>query len=205
MRKKGLAGILSLLICIAIVGVGFASWVISGNDEETVTGNVEVDTITDNRVQIEIVSSETKLKFAGKSTTSETYPKAWLTTDITEDLVITINFKVSFKNTANDTAKNLINVSATCDTTNISSIITSNYVALKSTDVSTIAEDGTGTVTVTFKWGTAFNGKNPFDYYNSQEYSDALATAAYTALKALEEMGTKTITIKVTASYTSAA
>ena len=40
-------------------------------------------------------------------------------------------------------------------------------------------------IEVKFAWGTAFNGKNPIDFYNSSEYSDVLADEAFDTLEDL--------------------
>lgn len=219
MRKKGLAGILSLLICIAIVGVGFASWVISGNATTPVEGSVVVDTITDNRVSLTISESSDKtVKFAGKSASSLSYEKVWLNTDSTEveDLVITLNYSVAFKNVDNETSKSSITVNAEYDYSAIQGAIDAKYIAVKSEVKTNPDENGTGTITITFAWGEFFDkdGKedtdltdnlNPFDFYNKQKYSDELGTTAYNTLKALSNYNAKKIKITITASYTPAA
>ena len=42
--------------------------------------------------------------------------------------------------------------------------------------------------TFTFAWGTAFGSKNPFEYYNLQDYSSSLADEAKTKLEEVEEL-----------------
>ena len=59
-------------------------------------------------------------------------------------------------------------------------IIGSNGTA--STGSVTANADGsfTASISVTFSWGSAFGGKNPYEYYNSKPYTKDLATEAKT-------------------------
>ena len=53
MKKKTLAGLISSLICISLIGVGFASWVITGDDtNEQATGTITTETVSDSSVKI---------------------------------------------------------------------------------------------------------------------------------------------------------
>lgn len=51
----------------------------------------------------------------------------------------------------------------------------------------TAAADGsfTASISVTFSWGAAFGGKNPYEYYNSKPYKKELATEAKTNIEYL--------------------
>lgn len=208
MKRKGLAGILSLLISVAVVGVGFASWVITAGETETVEGNVTVESITDNRVTLQILESDKSVLFSGKSTNPGTYSNPWLTTTSTEDLTITINYQVGFKDTTKSNYGD-ITVSAEGVYTEIQSAITKNYIAVDSLTVNNPASDGTGSIVLKFKWGTAFGGQNPFDYYNSKGVNEIIPDTsikysddAYTKLNELSEFNSAKFTINVTASYT---
>ena len=50
------------------------------------------------------------------------------------------------------------------------------------------AKTQTLNITVTFDWGTAFGGENPYTYYNNQAYTEDLATAAQAALNAVNAL-----------------
>ena len=56
MKRRTLTIVVGLLLTLSLVGVGFASWVISAKDEETIIGNVEVQTVTDRRLDITVKS-----------------------------------------------------------------------------------------------------------------------------------------------------
>lgn len=55
MKRKTLTLTLSILACLALIGVGFASWVISADTSTNATGSFIVDTVTDNRLVVEMV------------------------------------------------------------------------------------------------------------------------------------------------------
>ena len=46
--------VLSLLSCIAVLSVGFASWIITGGDTEETTGNVSAETVENRKTTITI-------------------------------------------------------------------------------------------------------------------------------------------------------
>ena len=50
MKRKTLTLTLSILACLALIGVGFASWIISAGTSATDQGSFIVDTVTDNRL-----------------------------------------------------------------------------------------------------------------------------------------------------------
>ncbi|MCQ2772306.1 MAG: hypothetical protein MJ238_03410, partial [Bacilli bacterium] len=88
----------TVLSAVAVVSTGFASWVITAGDSETVEGTIKVDTVTDNAHDIK--------EFTWDSTNGDVYfgaPKtmsnssAWLTndTDKAEVLTVTATFVVT--------------------------------------------------------------------------------------------------------------
>ena len=54
MKRKTLTLVLCLLTVMSLVGVGFASWVISADTSVEETGKIVVDTVTDNRLTLEV-------------------------------------------------------------------------------------------------------------------------------------------------------
>lgn len=55
MKRKTLTLTLSILACLALIGVGFASWIISADTSTNAKGSFIVDTVTDNRLVVEMV------------------------------------------------------------------------------------------------------------------------------------------------------
>lgn len=54
-------------------------------------------------------------------------------------------------------------------------------------------------IPVKWSWGTAFNGKNPIDYYNGFEYTNELGDAAFAALEELQNLDEAKYVLKVQA------
>lgn len=112
MKRKTLTLVLCLLTVMSLVGVGFASWVISADASQTVTGDIIVDTVTDERYDLEIGTvTATDIIFAAPES-KENYTNAWLTqkfaadeTTIYENLIVsypcTLTKKDGSKFTAN--------------------------------------------------------------------------------------------------------
>ena len=56
MKRKTLTLTLSILACLALIGVGFASWIISADAIKEAEGNIIVDTVTDKSYVISAAS-----------------------------------------------------------------------------------------------------------------------------------------------------
>ncbi|MBP3504501.1 MAG: hypothetical protein J6K18_05185 [Bacilli bacterium] len=187
MKRKSLTMILCLLTCLSLVGVGFASWVISSGDKETVSGNVVVDTVSDERIVLTVTEPGVKdIKFVGPSST--TTADGWLTTDNkAANLEVTYACTVSKKTGSFTSTSEIATPLATLVEPTESTYTTAKTKGCfeLSTDVGVTAatldkfyqgikistptlEDGKikFNVTVQYKWGSEFGGINPFDYYN---------------------------------------
>ena len=109
MKRKSLTMILCLLTCLSLVGVGFASWVISSSDEQVVNGNIVVDTVTDNRIELSVVAStETgqNIKFLGPSDPETTAD--WLTSTNTEKAVLEVVYNCTISKKTGQFIKNVL-------------------------------------------------------------------------------------------------
>ena len=170
MKKKSLAGILSLLICIALIGVGFASWVITAGDTETATGNVTVETVEDKRLSITTTWEDEKSTIVfGQATDTTGVANSWLkaSDDIQKEVLsVTLNIVVANMD-SNDTISVVFNPS---DEDKYNAALVSKYITgpavgeeLTCTKVST----GNYTCELEFAWGEAFENKNPYIFFNS--------------------------------------
>ena len=56
MKRKTLTLTLSILACLALIGVGFASWIISADATKNEKGNIIVDTVKDKSYVISAAS-----------------------------------------------------------------------------------------------------------------------------------------------------
>jgi len=92
--------IASIVACLALTAVGFASWLIIKPAEPVeTTGSFEVYTVEDNDVTITLVSSEnTAIKFGKPASSSVNNPWLYAGTDVqNEVLTATFNVKVESK------------------------------------------------------------------------------------------------------------
>ena len=119
------------LCCLAIVGVGFAAWVITGEDTEETKGSITVDTVSDERFVIEVLDSYIKETKEAVDTTvvlggPETTPAdAWITYNgEKEDLDAVIVVKVK-----NYDKQNCEVTAAITDKTKYEYLVTAGYLA----------------------------------------------------------------------------
>lgn len=220
MKRKTLTLTLVLLSCLALIGVGFASWIISANTTKEVEGNISVDTVTDNRLTVDTEwTTKSSVIFGWKNL--EGIEKPWLkNSDMTEltnnqkyaeNLTITLKVTVkdaegkNLKNAATDGFSAKIEISDSTQKTNYEQAVTDKLVGQLPTANIEHTETGIYLVSFTFTWGSAFGGEtptNPYIYYNQQTYSESIATEASTNLKKLEKL--KDIQFKITLTVTPA-
>lgn len=219
MKRKTLTLTLVLLSCLALIGVGFASWIISADTTKEAEGNILVDTVTDNRLTVETewVDNKSSVIFGWKNVESITNP--WLknsdmsaeTSQYAENLIVTLKVTVkdaegkNAKNAATDGVKATISILDDTQKTAYNQAVTDNLVGSLPIASITNTETGIYLVTFTFTWGSEFGGNtptNPYIYYNQQDYSEEIATAASTNLKKLETL--KNINFKITLTVTPA-
>ena len=93
MKRKSLTMILCLLTCLSLVGVGFAAWVISSGDTETVTGNITVDSVSDERFTFGTMPTLAKIHYGMDNTTA--IEGAWLTNEDTGKQNLKATFEVT--------------------------------------------------------------------------------------------------------------
>lgn len=212
MKRKTLTLTLSILACLALIGVGFASWIISANTSTTAQGSFIVDTVTDNRLEAtgrwititkdsgenEVVTSDdnsAKVSFGAPATMDK--PDAWLTNDkngTTEKL--TVVYELTVKTKGGEFVSNLSGDEITGTVSCSDETYDPKYVALPTLTV-TNKENGIYYLQLDFDWGTDFGGKNPYVYYNEKEYSDALAEEAFNKLDAIKALNNITFTFNI--------
>jgi len=183
MKKRTLGLIIAGVAAASMIGTGFAAWVITGNAKAEQTGQFTVDTVTDKGVELTATwgATEGTIKFLApeNATTGK-----WLTNDNTTladldtDLTLTFNFSGStaedfnIKVTLTETdgvataksAKQIKDAVLKIGTTEITS---GTPVALNSVLTGT-----TATLNIAYGWGTAFDSKNPYTFYNVFNYGD---------------------------------
>lgn len=187
MKRKTLTLILCLLTVMSLVGVGFASWVISANDSKVTNGNIVVDTVTDNRLDLTAPQTAADLVFCGERDGYIAPTGAWLTFEGDEkvtNLKVTVACTVVLKGgnalpTNNNVVEGKTRVGvalgadfAPAENSALDKAIAQGCLTLTkdavveavtlSSDMKTL----TFNVVVEYGWGAAFGNKNPFDFYN---------------------------------------
>ena len=196
MKRKMLIPILATLLCVSMIGVGFAAWVIATTTTEEVSEGTQftVYDVANKSVQFESEFTDGSVTFG---TTSTTYNPQWLTLEenTLEDLEAELKITITNWDVVSEEGKAVtINVTAPAiynGSTNVTDTYKDKYVVLPVARTITIdagvldtasAEagitlvDGVLTIPMTFDWGTYFGGENPNDFYNAHKASDALAS-----------------------------
>lgn len=184
-KKRTLVISLSLLGSVALIGTGFATWVISQNASATTNGNIITDTTTDNTLSItDIYWDENKdagsICFGWDGKASE---DAWLTnTDTSKkaDLTSTVYFSVGPATAIKDVTATIAiaeGSKATWDENH------GDLVALPTSLTPALVDSATAgkyKCEITFTWGSHFGGQNPLTYYNQHKASDKIGESEIT-------------------------
>ena len=121
-RSKMIAASIAILSSAAVVSTGFAAWVISGGSEQTATGTITADTVSESYHTITLGgSNQADINF-GAPVADKDVTDPWLTNDAMgkEKLLAKFDFTVANVKTGEDTPKKLfssISLSAGADTT----------------------------------------------------------------------------------------
>ena len=200
-KKTGIIAAVVGLSSVALVSVGFASWVISGNDTTTLDGNIAVDTVEDGRYNI--LNKDSLKSNANNGQYNITFGQpssmntsgAWLTAKNGKTQVLSFTMKVYINNyngnTQNNVAAGALTVTLAGKTQSdedkydaavdhgvvkaLPSVsnggITVSAKTLDNDNESSYKGQYYSTVTVTFGWGLHFNYLNPYDYYNDGHHA----------------------------------
>lgn len=215
MKRKTLTLTLSILACLALIGVGFASWIISADTSATDRGSFIVDTVTDNRLvatgrwititkdsgENEVVTSDDnskKVSFGAPAKMENT--KAWLTNDkngTVEKLTVVYELTVKTKGDPKGDPIAVTGLTSTEITGSLSCAATyEGYIVLPTAVVSEVGA-GVYRLTLEFKWGSKFGDVNPYEYYNGKTYTDELAQTALTDLREINKLNSQEFTLTI--------
>lgn len=206
---------------VALIGSGFATWTIIANGSAEATGNIKTDTVSDQRVTIRNQRLSVSQFVFGWSEGETTY--SWLShggNDFNDVLSTTLTFTVDHYNTSLDTGYPQITIAAE----GLYNLISGNYITLTGwsrvgeTDAYKLDTAPTGTtvegnaygagsysVEITFAWGSKFDNKNPYLYYNNLEDNMTNEDAAVADLNAIAALNDKTFTVTITTKAKTAA
>lgn len=213
MKKKIFTISALVLLCVAMIGVGFAGWVISNEPQpEEANGNIVTDTVTSEAYTIENLTTTETFNFVGPEKDSQDVDGAWLTYtgDKQEDLDITFTATIkkggnaistAFTPTGVNTASVTLSNGTDKITISLADIHSGGNLLGKTVVQSATYDTSCGVLTIVVKasWGSAFENKNPYEYYSDKDYS-TYAGQAKTNLESLYELNGDAIaklTVKV--------
>lgn len=190
MKRKTLTLTLSILACLALIGVGFASWIISAEAKKEATGNIIVDTVADKTYVVsgEWLGNKSSIIFGAPATMDKSNP--WLTNDSegkTENLTVTYQLTVTYGNGSKATGiANKITAVVTAPESASYTAAVNGKLIIAPTNA-TVEETGEGTgvynITVTYQWGEHFGKVNPYTYYNAKTAADTLTDSTTTYMQ----------------------
>lgn len=193
MKKKLLITVLSVVALLLLAGVGYATWVISQNANAESEGNIVVETVSDERLEVTVAPVDPAAKSFVFGHTADAVGAAnkWLTAkagDPVENLEVAFVVTITKKGTAAAfTATTDVNVTPVYLT-----VFNEDFMkGLAFEETSRALENENKTLKVYFKakisWGDLTGNANPFVYFNNLGTSDAkitseIATAANAAI-----------------------
>lgn len=190
MKRKTLTLTLSILACLALIGVGFASWIISANAVDKAEGNIIVDTVADKTYVVSgsWLDGKSSITFGAPATMNAADP--WLTNDSkgkTENLTVTYQLKVTYGDTTPATGiKDKITALVAAPESAKYTAAVNGKLIIAPTNA-TVEETGEGTgvynITVTYQWGEHFGKVNPYTYYNEKTATDTLTDSTTTYMQ----------------------
>ena len=207
-KRKGILMASAILGSAAIVSTGFAAWIITTPAEETAQGTIAVDTVSDNRVKLSVdwTTGDGNVKFGtdggtytwtDTSVTPNKVQNAWLQTSgttVQENLTHKLTVTASYINGEAHKVDGVVQKPTGTVTASFKVYKAGEEYTLSSQEqtlvvIPTIQSsytlvNGTFEIDCSFAWGTAFDGKNPNEFYNTQKYTDDLGTQAYNNLLA---------------------
>lgn len=190
MKRKTLTLTLSILACLALIGVGFASWIISANTSTKAEGSFIVDTVTDKTYNVEgaWLNSQSKITFGAPATMNAEDP--WLTNNSkgkTENLTVTYQLIVTYGDgkKATGIANKITALVTAPENANYTATVNGKLIIAPTN--ATVEETGEGTgvynITVTYQWGEHFGKVNPYTYYNAKTATDTLTDSTTTYMQ----------------------
>ena len=173
-RRKIILGV-SLFSSVALVSTGFAAWVLASQAEAEKTGNITVGTVSDSSIKISNVQfKDDNDSFIFEPKEEDTAGRVRNDGVNFENLSVTVTGEIS-PNTYVSSATIEMEVPE-----GITAAVEKYYLVLP--DCATSAQPltlnpkeapdqtvSTFEYTITFVWGSAFNGKNPGEYYDEDE------------------------------------
>lgn len=204
MKRKTLTLAISVFALLAIISVGFASWVITRPKQTAdAAGSITVEAVEGEVNYLKSAVVEGKIRFGRPETMSNT--NAWLTSNAadSEKENLTVNLKITLSAQLKGEEQITLSIAPKSDDAKkYNDAVTNEYIkAPVFTKKITLAEctfltkddftqDGdvfVANVNIKFGWGEKFGSVNPYEYYNTKEFNPVNVKEATDALAALHE------------------
>lgn len=227
MKKKAMIMAVASLGSMALIGTGFAGWVISANTTADASGVMVAYDVKDQRLNAAkgkwkngvtdgaATGDKGEIIFGKPATMNVDNP--WLTCDDEDGMKVqrlsdTYVFVVSTADTENtgkftvatDTDKQPFVITDTTGawaaaTTTENNLVKANpTIAFDKTEYALVNGKATVEMTITFEWGTAFGSNNPYIYYNQTPNPDSeLTTKAVTNLEKVKALNGVLFTVNL--------
>lgn len=202
MKKKSLATLLSGFLTVALTGVGFASWLITSQANETVDGSFVVEDVVDKSFKITDktfqetgtsgATDDSKIIFGKPVTPTYTGDSPWLKNSSTVTDKLEAILKVTIDKIQN---VDLSTFDVTCELPEITEstygdpfekdLVAEPTITYSSTFNGTYSDTKTFSATtgeasifvkVSFAYGTVYQGANPYDFYNAKSSSAEISS-----------------------------
>jgi flagellar basal body-associated protein FliL len=134
MKRKTITLVIYMLVCISLVSVGFAAWVITGGDNTEATGNVTASTVTDKSLSVtdpEFEAGYQNINFGSPvGVDPATTTTKWFQFDTAdpENLVAKYSFTLSVGDNNAKLSESLKQVKLTYTDSAVDDLISRNYV-----------------------------------------------------------------------------
>ena len=181
------------LVVVSLFSVGFATWSVMEGDQL----NVE-----DGKIVVESVDASNVNKFENVPTVSNAicfghpedtsiygFTDPWLNVNGNKVENLTCYIDAQITGLTIDNYDKILVVDDLVESSGkYATAVSEGLVGALPAAVISYVGDNTARVTFTFTWGTAFNNKNPYEFYNSQPQSFALEVDASEKLSSLKTL-----------------
>lgn len=209
MKRKTMTLVLCLLAALALVSVGFASWVIASDAHDDVTGNIVVDTVADKRLNVTVTPTDASFVFGYLESQEE---GKWFYNDPTDVSLKEKLDEVTFVIKVTDGDNNPIDpasikLTLTADEKYTIAANANLVTKLPTSITANKTEKGTYNAKIKLGWGEKFGSVNPYTFFADKNIGDVstetgLTWGAYAAkyMKEVENLKNVKFTLTVNVS-----
>lgn len=207
MKKKSLATLLSGFLTVALTGVGFASWIITGGDTKEIQGTVSAETVENRKTTITLLQDDAEYDASvcfghnpNKKGTTTPVTETWFKVgpDEMKEEDLSAKIVVEIENATYSTFS--VTIDSKFDTYK-----TQGYIDYTIEFTAPSTNTATKTfVDITFEWGSKFGGLNPYEYFNSIEKPEQSHIDTAMAINTVFADLNSGINVKIVATYNEA-